>query len=168
MIRKLSVAFATLAVLASLNGCAKTPTPQDTAADKAKLESDALTWFDAFARGDSDSVANLYAEDAVLMPPNMPAVSGRAAIKTVLSQMIAEAHAGKMSMKNTNTTGSDVSGDMGWISGAFSIADSTGATIDSGKYVTVHHRVNGSWLYVRDIWNSDRPAAPTAPAKHKK
>jgi hypothetical protein len=40
------------------------------------------------------------------------------------------------------------------------VVDSSGATLDTGSYLSVHHRTNGAWLYIRDIWNSDRPAAP--------
>ena len=166
MSRKLMLAFAAI-ILAS--GCvAKAPAPQDTAADKTKLQTDALSWFDHFAAADSEGLANLYAEDALVMPPGGPAVAGRPAIKTFLGAMSAGAKAGGISLKQGSVTGSDVSGDMGWISGTYTIQDSTGTMIDSGNYITVHHRTNGSWLYVRDIWNSDRPVAAAAPAKKKK
>jgi hypothetical protein len=70
-----------------------------------------------------------------------------------------------MSLKQGSLTGSDVSGDLGWISGTYTVQDSSGATIDSGNYLSVHHRTNGSWLYIRDIWNSDRPPAAAPSAK---
>ncbi len=168
MLKKLMFAFVTLAVIAAAAGCAKTAPPQDTAADKAKLEADALGWFDAFAKADSEGLANLYAEDALVMPPNAPSVNGRPAIKTYFGAMASGVKAGGMSIKNGSVTGSDVSGDMGWISGTYTLQDSTGATVDSGKYLSVHHRENGMWLYVRDTWSSDLPAAPMMPAKSAK
>jgi hypothetical protein len=60
-------------------------------------------------------------------------------------------------------TGSGVSGDVGWISGNYVVVDKSGATIDSGSYLSVHRRTNGSWPYIRDIWNSDRPPAQAVP-----
>jgi ketosteroid isomerase-like protein len=165
MFQKLVAAFAVLGVIAIAAGCAKTPPPQDVAADKAKLQTDALSWFDHFAAADSEGLANLYAEDALLMPPNAPAANGRPAIKTYFGAMVSQAKAAGLSVKQGQVTGCDVSGDMGWISGTYTVADSTGAAVDSGNYMSVHHHVNGSWLYIRDIWNSDRPAAPAAPAK---
>ena len=69
MLRKLWIALAVVLVGA---GCAKTPPPQDIAADKTKLQADALVWFDRFAAADSEGLANLYAEDAVVMPPAAP------------------------------------------------------------------------------------------------
>jgi len=162
MLRKLTLGLAVLLVAA---GCAKTTPPQDVAADKAKLQTDALSWMDKFAAADSEALGNLYTEDAVLMPPNAPAVTGRAAIKSYLGAMSNEAKGAGLALKPGTVTGSDVSGDMGWLSGTYMIQDSTGATIDTGKYLSVHHRENGMWLYVRDTWNSDMPAAPPAPAK---
>ena len=165
MIRKLLIAVAVAVVAA---GCAKTPPPQDTAADKAKLQADALGWFDRFAAADSEGLANLYAEDAVVMPPGAPAVTGRPAIKALLGGMAADAKAGGMTLKAGTVNGSDVSGDLGWISGTYAVQDSTGATIDSGSYLSAHHRVDGVWLYTRDIWNSDHAPTPPAPASKKK
>jgi ketosteroid isomerase-like protein len=163
MSRKLVLAFAALGVIAA--GCAKTPPPQDTAADKAKLQTDALSWFDHFASADSEGLANLYAEDALVMPPGGPAVSGKPALKAYFGGMMAGAKAAHVSLKEGTVTGSDVSGDLGWISGTYTVQDSTGATVDSGNYMSIHHRTNGAWLYIRDIWNSDRPPAPPTPTK---
>ena len=164
MSRKTLLAFAVLGVLAA--GCTKTAPPQDVAADKAKLEADAVSWFDHFSAVDSEGVANLYADDAIVMPPGGPAVTGRPAIKTLFGDMAAQTKAAGMALKHGTVNGSDVCGDMGWISGNYSVTDSTGNPIDSGNYMSVHHRVNGQWLYTRDIWNSDRPPAPPTPPKH--
>jgi ketosteroid isomerase-like protein len=163
MSRKLLLVFATIGVIAA--GCARTPPPQDVAADRAKLQTDALTWFDYFGKADSEGIANLYAEDALVLPPGEPAVSGRPAIKSYFGAQMAGAKAAGMSVKHESVTGSDVSGDLGWISGTYTLQDSTGATVDTGKFLSVHHRVNGAWLFIRDTWNSDRPPAPAAPAR---
>jgi ketosteroid isomerase-like protein len=165
MFRKLVAVFAVLGVVAVAAGCAKTPPPQDVAADKAKLQTDALAWFDHFAAADSEGLANLYAEDALVMPPNTPALSGRPAIKAYYGAMVSQTKAAGLSVKQGTVTGSDVSGDMGWISGTYTVQDSSGATVDSGNFMSVHHRTNGSWLYIRDIWNSDRPVAAASPTK---
>jgi hypothetical protein len=55
-------------------------------------------WFDLYAKSDGEGMANLYSEDALLMPPGAPAV-----------------------------TGADVSGDTGWISGNYTVVDASGA-----------------------------------------
>ena len=171
MIRKLSIGAIALCLGVSFTACAQPaapPAPADTAADRAKLEADALIWFDHYAKADGEAMANLYAEDALLMPPGAPAVTGRAGIKTFLGEDSAKTKAAGVSLKNGSVTGSGVSGDFGWISGTYVVVDKSGATIDSGSYLSVHRRTNGSWPYIRDIWNSDRPPAPAAPETGKK
>jgi len=168
MFRKLTIGL--IVLMAGGVACARAAAPvpaavADTAADKAKLEADALVWFDHYANADGDAMANLYAEDALLMPPGAAAVTGRAGIKTFLGADSAAAKAAGVSLKNKAVTGSGVSGDYGWISGSYVVLDKSGATIDSGSYLSVHKRTNGSWPYIRDIWNSDRPPAPPAPKK---
>jgi ketosteroid isomerase-like protein len=157
------LAFVFVGAIAAASGCAQTSTaPADTSADKAKLEADSLVWFEHFANADADALANLYAEDAVLMPPGAAAVTGRPAIRTFLGELAAGTKAAGVVLKNGSST-SGVDGDTGWISGDYTAVDKSGATVDSGSYLSVHRRAGGSWLYIRDTWNSDRPPAP-APA----
>jgi len=164
MLRKSLLAFTVFAVIAAAGGCTQAPPPSVTGADEAKLKSDALIWFEHYAKADADGMANLYAEDALLMPPGAPAVTGRPGIKTFLGDDATKSKAAGISLKNGTVTGTGVNGDTGWISGTYTVANASGATIDSGSYLSVHRRTNGAWLYIRDIWNSDRPPAPPAPA----
>ena len=171
MFNKPLLAFAISGLMAAAIGCAQTPPAADTAADRAKLQADALIWFEHYARADADGMANLYAEDALLMPPGASAVTGRPAIKTFLGGDAANSKAAGISLKNASVTGAGIDGDSGWISGTYTVVDASGATIDSGSYLSVHRRTNGAWLYIRDIWNSDRPPvapAPTASSHEKR
>jgi len=165
MFRTPLVVLAFVGVTAASAGCAPAPPPApDTAADEAQLQADALAWFEHYANADADGMANLYAEDALLMPPGAPAVTGRDGIRTFLGGDAASSKAAGISLKNGSVTGVGVSGDIGWMSGTYTVVDATGATIDGGSYLSVHRRSNGSWPYIRDIWNSDRPPAAAAPA----
>jgi ketosteroid isomerase-like protein len=170
MFRRISIRVVGLFLAAGLAACAQAPAPatDNAAAHKAKLETDALAWFDHYAKADGDAMANLYAEDALLMPPGAPAVTGRAGIKTFLSQDSANTKAAGLSLQNVSVTGSGINGDLGWISGRYAVLDKSGATVDSGSYLSVHRREAGSWPYIRDIWNSDRPPAPAAPPEPAK
>ena len=162
-----------LAVFAVLAALACAPKPEepgapapDPAAENEKLRSESLAWFDHFAKADGPAMGNLYAEDALLMPPGHAPVQGRAAIAEFLGKEAAGAQSGGVSLKNKEVTGSGVAGDTGWISGTYEVVDATGNAVDSGSYMSVHQRVNGQWLYVRDTWNSERPpaAAQAVPA----
>lgn len=160
MSRRFPNALSLSLMIAALTACAAQPTAQDTAAEEAKLRADALIWFEHYAKADADGMANLYAEDALLMPPGAPAVTGRPAIRTFLGDEATKSKAAGISLKNNTVTGSGISGDLGWISGSYEVVDAAGTVIDTGSYLSVHKRQNGRWPYIRDIWNSDRPPAP--------
>lgn len=147
-------------MLLTASACAQPPA--DTSADEARLREEAPVWFDHYNRGDADAVANLYAEDAVLMAPGVPAMSGRAAIRNYLVDDIAASRQGGIRTNSGEVTGVGVSGDVAWVTGTFTVTDSAGATIDTGKYLSLYGRTDSGWMLVRDIWNSD--AAPAGPA----
>jgi ketosteroid isomerase-like protein len=152
------------ASFAAITACAPAAAP-DTAADQAQLEAEAPAWFDHYNKGDADAVANLYADDAVIMPAGAPAAAGRAAIRDYIVADMAQTKAGGFSFKNGAVTGVSVSGDGAWLTGNFEVVDAAGATVDSGKYLSVYTRTADGWKLIRDIWNSDNaPAAPAAPA----
>lgn len=58
MFRRRLLAFAMFGVIAASIGCAQAPpAAPDTAADQAKLQADALIWFDHYAKVDADGMA---------------------------------------------------------------------------------------------------------------
>jgi uncharacterized protein (TIGR02246 family) len=155
----------------ALSGCAPAaPPPVDTAAEAAALKAVTAAWLDAYNAGDVEKIVAMYAEDGVLMPPHAAVATGHAAIRAFLTADTAGAKAaGVKIVPGAGTAG--VAGDTGWESGSYTIADASGATVDSGSYLSVSRKSNGKWLYVRDTYNSDRalpaPAPAPAPAKKK-
>lgn len=142
------------------------PPAADTAADEAALKAATLTWLESYNAGDVEKMVALYAEDAVLMPPHAPAAKGHAAIRAFLTADTAGAKAAGIKLvPGTATAG--VVGDTGWESGTYTATDASGATVDSGSYLSVSHKSNGKWLYHRDTYNSDRPIPAPAPAEKK-
>jgi len=154
-----------IAALVALAGCAKTAPPPvaDAAVDEAAIRAINPQWFQGYAAGDADAMAALYAEDAVLSPPGAPMARGRAAIREFLAGDIAAAQAAGIKFNPGASPEFAVSGDMGWEWNTFTVTDGSGATVDTGKYVTVYQRKDGNWAIVRDIWNSDIAPAAAAP-----
>jgi uncharacterized protein (TIGR02246 family) len=154
----------------ALSACAPAAAPAvDTAADEAALKAITAAWLAAYNVGDVEKIVAMYTDDAVLMPPHAPVANGHAAIRAFLTADTAAAKtAGVKLVPGAATAG--VSGDTGWESGSYTIVDASGATVDSGSYLSVARRSNGKWLYIRDTYNSDRPlpAPPPAPAAAKK
>jgi len=155
---KLVVLAASFAALAA---CAKTAAP-DTAADETAARAVNVAWYKAYNAGDGAAVATLYAEDAVLNAPGAPAARGKASISEYYVKGAAESAAAGLALVDDPASDVGVSGDLAWQSGTFKITDKMGATVDTGKYITVFQRKDGKWMIIRDTWNSD--AASAAPA----
>ena len=133
-------------------------------ADETAIRAQTTNWEKAYNGGDAKSVAALYAEDALLLPPGAPGVSGRAAIQTFVTKDIASSKAGEAVFVINPKTDVGVSGNMGWESGMYKVTVK-GAVVETGKFLSVSRKQDGKWLYIRDTWNADAPPAPPAPPK---
>jgi uncharacterized protein (TIGR02246 family) len=103
-------------------------------------------------------VDNYYAPDAVLMPPNAAAVTGRDAARGYWSQMLG---VGAVDIALTPTNVMQSCNDMAVEAGRYdvNIAPKGGQAIhDTGKYIVVWKKSNGRWWATQDIYNSDQPA----------
>jgi len=170
-LKQLAILAASLLALAA---CAKTPAP-DTAADADAIRAVNVAWNKAYNVGDGAGVTALYAEDAVLMPPGAPPARGKASISEYYSKDAAAFAAAGLTVTDAPSTDVAQSGDLAWESGTFTSTDRSGATSETGKFLTVLRRKDGKWMIIRDTWNSDvarametSAAAPTpAPAATK-
>ena len=148
--------------LLTLIGCAQNAVPVDTAADDATIRASTAAWVTAYNAGDADKIVALYADDAIMMPPDAPAATGHEAMKKYLTDDMAASKAAGVSFA-LDAEASGVSGDIAWHSGTFHVAGANGATVATGKYAEVWHKADGKWLMIRDVWNNDAPAAAAAP-----
>ena len=170
----------TAVTLLALAACAPKPETPEQMAARIKAESDsAKTAIEAvgarfmryFAAGQPDSVAMLYADDAVLMLPNTPAVSGRAAIRA----KVAEAVSYGTWQFSCTTTRVEASGPLAveqgtcvqnFKAGPHAPPGMAAAFPDTMKYVTAYRKVNGVWLAIADISNSSRAMPAPAAKRH--
>jgi uncharacterized protein (TIGR02246 family) len=159
-VKILKTAALIAAGLIALAGCQKGAV--DTSKDEAAIRAGTTAWANAYNAGDGDALAANYTEDAVLLPPNAPAVSGRAAIGEFLATDSAATKAAGLKFNIPGDGPVGISGDLAYESGSFSATDASGATVATGKYIGVFNKKDGKWLLVRDTWNTDAP--PPAPA----
>jgi len=170
--------LAAVALLA-LAACAPKPETPEQMATRMKAESDSARtaieaagtrWQRYYNAGKADSVAMLYAEDAVLMAPNEPLAKGRAAIQAVYSKWMALG-----TSSTITTTRVDANGPIAVEQGTFAEALKPGQHAppgmeamvpDTGKYVTAWKKVNGTWLMFADISNTSRAIPAPAAKKH--
>jgi uncharacterized protein (TIGR02246 family) len=148
------------ALVVSMAGFAQAAAP--ASADETAIRAQSLNWEKAYNGGDAKGVAALYAEDALLLPPGAPGVSGRAAILEFFTKDIAGSKAAGAVFVVVPKTDVGVSGNMGWESGTYKVTVK-GAVVETGKFLSVSRKKDGRWLYLRDTWNADAPPAPPAP-----
>lgn len=142
-------------------GCRAQAEPSLATADTAAIRTVLDAYFDAANAGDASRWAGLYAEDAVMMPPNSPAVVGRAAIESWLAML---------PVRITDAVGTALevegAGDVAYVRGTYSMSLQVPGVPESvpqrGKLLQIYARQSGgSWLLARDIWNADAtPAGP--------
>jgi len=160
MLRRIAMIGAALVAIAA---CA--PRAEDTSAVVAAIKAEAANWAKAYNAGDAETVASLYAEDAIMLAPGIPTLVGRDAIREFIKSDIASSKNAGLVVKVGDFDGVGVAGDLAWKSGALSVTDASGNVLDTQKYVSVYRRTNGKLQMIRDIWNSDTtPAAAGAPA----
>jgi len=130
---------------------------------KAAFHAGTAEWAAAYNAGAVDRIVALYADDAVVMPPDAPSASDHAALRSYLAKDIAASRAAGVTLALGGDDEASTSGDMGWHRGTFKAVGKDGVTVVTGKYLEIWQRQHGQWRIVRDIWNNDAPAAPPSP-----
>jgi uncharacterized protein (TIGR02246 family) len=139
------------AFLLVLAGCAGRPGPSDPAGRQA-VESAIRRYVEASNRGDVTTLASLYADDAMLLPPDHEPIQGRDAIRAFWRQGIDEG------LEVTNLA-VEVNGNLGYLVGQYHLPATDEEPADSGKYVMCLKRQrDGSWKVTADIWNQSGDA----------
>jgi uncharacterized protein (TIGR02246 family) len=154
--------------LVLLTACtqAPPPPPPDTrAADEKAIRDQETAAEQAWNAKDVDKVVALYADDATLMLPNAPGMTGKAAIGAAFKGAIADPNFA-LSIQNTSAEASK-SGDLGFVRGSYTVHASDPktkkATMEKGNYVIVYKKqADGSWKIVADTAIPEAPAAPAA------
>ena len=118
-------------------------------------------WGAAFKAGDLARATAFLTEDAVLIPPNEPAVIGAEAVAG-WSQRMFEA----VTVQEIDITvdGVRVAGDWAVSHGVWHMTMLAGDTVlnDTTRYVLIWERqVDGAWKVAHDVWNSALPLEPS-------
>ncbi len=123
---------------------------------KADIQELENAWAKAQNAKDFETLLALYTDDAISMPDGAPSVSGKAAIK---ARMEAEATKTPDGLTSEYTV-LEVYGDGDIVTeiGTGVTKDASGAVIRTGKYFAIWQKVDGKYLCLREIYNSDVPA----------
>jgi len=147
---------AVLAFLASAACAAPAAAPAGlSAADRAAIQQVTTEFVQNVRAANFAAVGALYTADGALLPPNGPAVTGRAAIQAFLESFP------PITDFNLTEVTVDGSGDVAFVHGTYSMTltmpDGMSMS-DSGKSIEIRRRqADGRWLITHDIFNSDVP-----------
>ena len=159
-IRRLSQSLAVATCFALLGACAAgaQPDPRTVQAAQDDISQLNAQYLKAFNAMDASGVANTFTDDAILMPPNQPAVKSAIAVQTFERQTLVPPVTGLL--LNANET--VVAGDWAYCTGYYSTLGANHNIMDRGKFVEVVKHTASGWKISRFIYNSDLPMQPSA------
>lgn len=156
-------------LLVLMAGC-QSPGVTLSASDQAALLASSKTWVATYNQNDWTALAALFTQDALLMPPNSPAVQGRKAIAAWQAQ---NESGFRIALDIQNIDGN---GTLAYLTGrsCLYIPMGDGYGVELGKFLEVRNKQpNGEWLIATEIFNADGPpdsdllaACPFSPLTH--
>ncbi|HUF12990.1 MAG TPA: DUF4440 domain-containing protein [Longimicrobiales bacterium] len=154
--------------LLGLAACAADEPAVDIEAEKAALLELDAEWSRLASEGaDVDAIVSYWSDDAIVVPPDQPAVRGREALREMVAS---SAHIPGWSISwESDEPHVSPDGRMAWMTGRnrMTMQGADGDLITMhGRGVTVWEKnAAGEWKCVFDVWNNAPPeqaAAPTA------
>jgi len=149
--------------------CQKQPTTiADThSADETSLKTLDAEWSRAAGAKDLDKTASYYSDDALVLPPNLPAIQGKQQARAMWQGMFSvPGFGGGWKVSRVEVAGS---GDLGYVTGTYELSETDEGgkpTTDKGKYLEVWKKqADGGWKCIIDMFNSDLPSG--APSEGK-
>ncbi|NLE35469.1 MAG: DUF4440 domain-containing protein [Bacteroidales bacterium] len=126
---------------------------QDNAKLKSSIEEITSRFVDLFGSGNADGLAAFYTDDAQLMVPGAPSVSGT---DNIVAYWQGAINAGINNVKLETT---DVSGCGNELIeyGRYTIFAGDNFVVDNGKFIVIWKKTGKEWKIFRDIFNSDNP-----------
>ena len=139
--------------IAALSGALALMCTSAMAQDEMDIQKLENSLADAFNKSDANAVSNIYAADAVLMPPNRGAIRGQSEIAAFWQKGIEEYADMKPVTEAIARLGSDAVLEIGNVS--FKTKSQPDSEIDS-KYVVLWRKTGTEWKISTDIWNSNK------------
>ncbi len=132
------------------------------ATERAALREVDIAFTTASSEKDLESFLSFISEDASMLPPNAPTLSGKDAIREFCSELYSNpGFALKCQVRHAEVSRGS---DLGYTIGNYVLThhDAAGkAVTDHGKYVTIWKRQSdGTWKMIVDTWNSNQPTSP--------
>src|SRR5690349_24425086 len=153
---RLSTLACALFLLSLSIACQTQATPDTRANDEAALKKLDDEWSKAAGSKDVEKTISYYSDDAVVMPPNIPTLTGKDAIRTLWKSMLdSPGFSGGWKATKVEVARS---GDLAYVSGTyeFNEKDDGGKPMtDKGKFLEVWKKqADGNWKCRADMFSS--------------
>jgi uncharacterized protein (TIGR02246 family) len=111
----------------------------------------------AASRGDIAAVAELYTDDAILLPPNAEMVRGKQGVKQFFDELKKTRGVPQVTLRTIELEElGDTANEVGELT--LRIQPPGGEPVtDVGKYVVIWKRQGDAWKLAVDIWNTNSP-----------
>jgi uncharacterized protein (TIGR02246 family) len=123
------------------------------AQDKATIQKLNDQLEEAYNSGNPGSVAAMYTEDAILLPPGHPVVRGRQAIAAYMKDTMEKLGNLELTTVDVKNLASDAGREIGTFTARTKGEDPQELT---GKYLIVWQKAGAAWKIEADIWNTDK------------
>jgi ketosteroid isomerase-like protein len=146
--------------------CKNTPVV-DTQKEKDALLAIEKKWGEAARSADVSGMLSVYSPDAIIMQPDMPLIVEQQTYRKALESWITELVDPKAQKYTIDQVEISASGDLGFTRGTMNYQQETpdGIIDYTGKWLTIYKKIDGKWVVIVDIANSDNPLP--APASKK-
>jgi uncharacterized protein (TIGR02246 family) len=162
-----ALAFGCNSEPAAEEGTAEETIVVDAAAIEAAIDAANTQFETAVAANDTIAIANLYAEDAIILPPNMPRGEGRDGVRGTFASLLAPSPNPTLTLDTDKVIVAE-SGELATEIGRFAVSGTAPDGTEwqeSGKNIRLWKNVDGTWQIVADAWNSDTPMPGAMPAE---
>lgn len=144
-------------------GCSRTASAPDAAPDsraqadaRAQVASSIAALIAADNAGDLDAVVERYSEDAILLGPSSPPVTGRAAIREHYGRLF-EMYRFDVAFQSSETRAfGEWAFDRGVTSGTLTPLDGSAPITVHDRYLMILQRDGSEWRVARLMWNPDQ------------
>jgi ketosteroid isomerase-like protein len=141
-----------LLALAATSGCERTAAPEEF----PQVVADG--WLGAFNSGDVAGIALMYSDDAEVLPPDQPTVSGREAIEAFWQSY----SPGQVRIEVSEVTAERL-GPYWFREGSYAAKFPDEGEPRVGKFIELWRKVDANWLLYRHMWNRNSPLPARMP-----
>jgi uncharacterized protein (TIGR02246 family) len=133
------------------------PDQSQVAVDDRELRQASQDWDKYFNSADAAKLASLYSEEAVSIPPNLPTLHGRKAVRADFEAFFASHTARHETIVERILIDGGMAVESGRYRMTFKPKGGGTEVVETGRHVECRRKIDGKWRIVLEIWNIDTP-----------